>query len=330
MEKVVLPGTDVMTCIACKLEFVDNGLMREHYKSDYHRFNLKRKSAGLPSVSQVLFDEKVALAANPKQTSKGTKHLKNPEKTEKKKLDKANASSTEPSNDSTIEKTPDEVFAEREANAVKLALEDSLFDDHKSSDLDTNLEYMLGNFSFFIPSIDYLTDLPGLLDYLGQKITVGYTCLYCDKEFYSMKGVRQHMVDKCHCMMQWDYIEEYEDFYKFPKNSTLAQFINEIGELEETKLAYVKPSGELVITNEDGTNKTLGLRQYTPFYKQKNHHYLSHQLTSSLVQEHKRLAVIEYQKKVNSGTVRGQADRARFRKQANIIMHFRDQNGQIL
>jgi hypothetical protein len=330
MEQVVMPGTDVMTCIACKLEFLHNGLMREHYKSDYHRFNLKRKSAGLPSVSQVLFDEKVALAANPKQILKGTKHLKNPEKTEKKKQEKANSAPIEPAADVAIEKTSEELFAEREANAVKLSLEDSLFDDHKSTDLDSNLEYMLGNFSFFIPSIDYLTDLPGLLDYLGQKITVGYTCLYCDKEFYSMKGVRQHMVDKCHCMMQWDYIEEYEDFYKFPKNSTVAQFINEIGELEETKLAYLKPSGELVITSEDGTNKTLGLRQYTPFYKQKNHHYLSHQLTSSLVQEHKRLAVIEYQKKVNSGTVRGQADRARFRKQANIIMHFRDQNGQIL
>lgn len=55
-----MPGVDVMTCIACKLEFTDNTLMREHYKSDFHRFNLKRKSAGLPSVNQVLFDEKVA------------------------------------------------------------------------------------------------------------------------------------------------------------------------------------------------------------------------------------------------------------------------------
>lgn len=211
---------------------------------------------------------------------------------------------------------------------MKLTLEDSLFDDHKSKDLDSNLEYMLNNFryalhfimkhirskldkiqririilnlnciieafdlldcalffkchSFFIPSIDYLTDLPGLLDYLAQKITVGYTCLYCDKEFGSLKGVRQHMVslystsysfvlikkvDKCHCMMQWEFLEEYEDFYKFPKKSTVSQFINELGELEETQLAYVKPSGELVITG-DNTTKTLGLRQYSPFYKQ--------------------------------------------------------------
>jgi len=329
MEQVVMPGVDVMTCIACKLEFTDNTLMREHYKSDFHRFNLKRKSAGLPSVNQVLFDEKVALAANPKLASKGTKHLKNPEKSEKKKQEKINQAPVEPISDIVIEKTPEEIFAEREANAVKLALEDSLFDDHKAQDLDSNLEYMLNNFSFFIPSIDYLKDLPGLLDYLAQKITVGFTCLYCDKEYSSLKGVRQHMVDKCHCMMQWDFIDEYEDFYKFPKNSTVAQFINELGELEETQLAYVKPSGELVITGENGT-KTLGLKQYTPFYKQKNHHYLSHQLTSSLVQEHKRLAVIEYQKKANAGTVRGQEYRARYRKQANIIMHFRDQNGQIL
>jgi pre-60S factor REI1 len=52
----------------------------------------------------------------------------------------------------------------------------------------------LNNFSFFIPSIDYLTDVAGLMDYLGQKITVGYTCLYCNKEFAAMKSVRHHMV----------------------------------------------------------------------------------------------------------------------------------------
>jgi pre-60S factor REI1 len=68
---------NVITCIACRLEFTDNVVMKEHYKSDFHRFNLKRKAAGLPSVNQQLFDQKVQSATNPKQAKKGTGHLKN-------------------------------------------------------------------------------------------------------------------------------------------------------------------------------------------------------------------------------------------------------------
>jgi pre-60S factor REI1 len=33
---------------------------REHYKSDLHRFNLKRKVAGLPPVGKELFEKKMA------------------------------------------------------------------------------------------------------------------------------------------------------------------------------------------------------------------------------------------------------------------------------
>jgi len=326
MEQVVTPSNDVLSCIACRMQFTDNTLMRDHYRTDFHRFNLKRKAAGFPAVSQSLFDEKVLLASNPKLAEKGTSHLKNPEK----KKPESRQESLESSVDKDMDKTPEQVFAEREANAVKLSLEDSLFDDHKSTDIDTNLEYMLQKFSFFIPSIDYLTDLPGLMDYLAQKITVGYTCLYCDRELISLSAVRTHMKDKNHCMMQWDYLEEYEDFYKFPKAGTVSQIINEIGELEEqSELGYVKPTGELVLYGEDGTSKILGLRQYSPFYRQKNHRHFEHQLTASLVQEHKRLAAIEYQKKCNAGAKQQFDYRSRIRKQGNVIMHFRDQNGQL-
>jgi len=59
--------------------------MKEHYKTDFHRFNLKRKSVGLPSVPQNLYDQKVAAASTAKEDSKGKSHLKNPEKTAAKK-----------------------------------------------------------------------------------------------------------------------------------------------------------------------------------------------------------------------------------------------------
>jgi len=333
MEQVIVGMSESLTCIACRLEFSDNLVMREHYKTDFHRFNLKRKAAGLPSVPQLLFDQKVASSLNPKQNTKGTKHLKNPEKVKKNGISPVVTPTPEPGEVYPVEfeKDEEQIFAEREANAVKLGPEDCLFDSHKSLTLDENMEYMLNNFSFFIPSIDYLTDIVGLLDYLGQKITVGYQCIYCDKDFRTMRGARHHMFEKGHTMMQWENSSEYSEFYKFPESSTtIAQLINENGEIEKSNLAYVEPmTGELILTGKNGT-KTLGVRHFSTYYKQKDHRYLSHQLTTSLIQEHKRLAVIEYQRKVNCGVKHSQNSNNRIRKQANMIMHFRDQNGQIL
>jgi hypothetical protein len=36
-------GLPRMTCVACRVVFAKPDLHREHYKSDWHRYNLKRK-----------------------------------------------------------------------------------------------------------------------------------------------------------------------------------------------------------------------------------------------------------------------------------------------
>ncbi|KAL5782913.1 hypothetical protein ACOSP7_007942 [Xanthoceras sorbifolium] len=47
-----MPG---MTCNACNQEFDDEAEQKFHYKSDWHRYNLKRKVAGVPGVTEALF-----------------------------------------------------------------------------------------------------------------------------------------------------------------------------------------------------------------------------------------------------------------------------------
>lgn len=47
------------TCITCRVAFARAELQRDHYKSDWHRYNLKRKVAELPSVSAEVFQQKV-------------------------------------------------------------------------------------------------------------------------------------------------------------------------------------------------------------------------------------------------------------------------------
>ncbi|CEF64072.1 Zinc finger protein 622 [Strongyloides ratti] len=46
------------TCITCKVKFANGDLQRDHYKSEWHRYNLKRKEADLPPITFKLFEEK--------------------------------------------------------------------------------------------------------------------------------------------------------------------------------------------------------------------------------------------------------------------------------
>ena len=117
------------------------------------------------------------------------------------------------------EKTEDELLEEHIKNAKRLELEDCLFCNlkspsfakyvalfalhrranllHGSMAYTRNMEHMTRVHSFFIPDFDYLTDLEGFIKYLGEKISIGLTCLYCNgkgRSFYSLEAVQAHMV----------------------------------------------------------------------------------------------------------------------------------------
>jgi len=49
--------THALTCLACRVIFDDADAMREHYKCDWHRYNLKRKIAELPPVTNGEFQQ---------------------------------------------------------------------------------------------------------------------------------------------------------------------------------------------------------------------------------------------------------------------------------
>ncbi|CAD6208917.1 GSCOCG00010730001-RA-CDS [Cotesia congregata] len=57
METESLPTT--YTCITCRVAFKDPEIQRQHYKTDWHRYNLKRKVAELPPVTAENFQTKV-------------------------------------------------------------------------------------------------------------------------------------------------------------------------------------------------------------------------------------------------------------------------------
>lgn len=74
---------------------------------------------------------------------------------------------------------------------------------------------------FFIPDLEYIVDLEGLIKYLGEKVSVGNICLHCNgkgRQIKSLEAVRKHMVDKGHCKIPYDTeseMMEIVDFYDF-------------------------------------------------------------------------------------------------------------------
>ncbi len=110
------------------------------------------------------------------------------------------------------------------ASRNRLTTSHCLFCTVGSPTIEANVAHMRSIHSFFIPDQDYLVDLPGLLTYLGEKVSVGNTCLYCPnggKEFGSLEAVRGHMRDKAHCKLAYETDAEkleVADWYNFEES----------------------------------------------------------------------------------------------------------------
>ncbi|KAL1194045.1 Cytoplasmic 60S subunit biogenesis factor REI1-like protein 2 [Cardamine amara subsp. amara] len=55
-----------LACNSCNKEFEDDAEQKFHYKSEWHRYNLKRKIAGVPGVTEALFEARQAAIAQAK------------------------------------------------------------------------------------------------------------------------------------------------------------------------------------------------------------------------------------------------------------------------
>eukprot|EP01120_Amphizonella_sp_Union-15-10_P002266 TRINITY_DN12428_c0_g1_i1.p1 TRINITY_DN12428_c0_g1~~TRINITY_DN12428_c0_g1_i1.p1 ORF type:complete len:372 (-),score=61.38 TRINITY_DN12428_c0_g1_i1:43-1134(-) len=334
-------GTATLTCLTCRQFFTQYEAQRQHYKSDFHRFNMKRKIVGLPSVTIEVFEQKLkeiseannnenvadspyCKACGKRFSSKNTfeQHLTSKKhKTNEEQLETEGARVSNPENKEKldeeekkrIESMTDEEWVEHKLKtARRLKLEECLFCDSSFENLQKNLEHMTSVHSFFIPDLEFLTDLDGLITYLGEKITVAHACLYCPgKTFGSLRAVRDHMNELCHCKLNYQDADEYEDFYDF--STTHDQKIPD-------KLFHLADNGlELVLPG----NKVVGHRSLAIYYKQKSHD--RRLVVRSLAAEHQRLQQIEEQKrkwvpKKSSQTY--QKSHMRLGIKANRLQHF--------
>lgn len=220
--------------------FETRGELAEHYKSDWHKYNLKRREAGLAMLQEADFTARweAALALRKEKEAKakmGTDHLKNKltkknKQTQSKKKAAKEVESENSSSKMDVESTDkaDEPVGKRMPESLVKSQENpdinpkqSLFDKHVSETVEQNLQYMQQKYGFFLPDQECLVDLEGLLGYCQEKIKLGHYCLYCNKMFPTWQGCQNHMISSQHCKLRYEqgYWDELDPFYNFGRDN---------------------------------------------------------------------------------------------------------------
>jgi len=311
------PVVSSYTCLTCNVIFSTSDAQREHYKREWHKYNLKRKIAGLPSITEPEFEEKIKkqLEENAnankivtwncevcrkvfntenafKNHELSKKHIENAAKFEKKKaLMEDDDSSDLSDNDNNDSKKPKinwkkrfaEAKTEEEFNKVldekikmsrKLEETECLFCDFKGQNFEDKMGHMTIEHTFFIPDVEYLSNLKGLITYLGEKISIGNTCIFCERMFHSLEAVRKHMLAKGHTKISYEDGPDLEisNFYDFSVLDDSDDDKNE-NENENGESSNNTNSQALTVTSE-GTELILpsgahiGHRDYKRYYNQ--------------------------------------------------------------
>lgn len=298
-EENLPEGVSINKCNTCKGIFSSLEKIKDHYRSDWHVFNSKRRATNLAPLSKD--DYKLIAKTLPKsQRSSSSSSSSVMSSAQSSKL----ASILKPY---TIEETTNAddirniarnigVGENRLDNVVKAALnqvvldeemqkkmqegeedeeeeeEDygpppklganvSIFDDREFETIDECMEYMKIKFGFFIPDQEYLTDRDGLLEYLGEKVKLGGLCLYCQKQQRPGRSCVQHMIAKSHCKIAY---QENIDLDEYEDFYDFTSSYNEDDEDEPKKVTISPTTGELVLL--DG--RTVGHRDFRVYYKQ--------------------------------------------------------------
>lgn len=323
---------DSFTCITCQVMFKTPELQREHYKQDWHRYNLKRKVASISPVTLEEFElrakEHRELSQNEnrdesqycKYCSKlfNTNNAYNNHLNSKKhklceeryvenkeeehstpsdsdsfvKVEDSSAQhSLKPSKfvvvngddsdeedietDSDIEELDSDEWEECRIKSSDSLIKprDCLFCGHHSKNMVKNLKHMSESHSFFIPDVEYCVNIKDLLLYLGEKISQGYMCLWCNdtgRTFYSLEAARAHMIDKGHCKMLHEGVAlaEYADYYDY--SASYPDYQKEGGENMDVDEEVEGPS---TLNGDDfqlvlPSGITVGHRSLMRYYKQ--------------------------------------------------------------
>ncbi|XP_027197879.2 cytoplasmic 60S subunit biogenesis factor ZNF622 [Dermatophagoides pteronyssinus] len=325
-----------LSCLTCQINLSSSNDQREHYKSEWHLYNLKRKLNQLKSINEDEFNQikiKHTISNNDnndplkkegveesfycdvcrknflnqkayEQHNSSNKHLRQMDiaarllnryqhqKQQQQQKMKSNADDDKPKqndkdeeeefNESDWEEMDTDDDDEEEEIFETIPLNECLFCSHQSIDMETNIQHMATIHSFFIPDIEYCSNLKGLLNYLGTKIADGHCCLWCSdngKTFSSTKSTQQHMLDVGHTKINFynrtESLIEFEDFYDYSSSYPTTMDDQTSKQTETEQQQDDDDEIDLNILDDDNyqlrlpSGKIIGHRSLMIYYRQK-------------------------------------------------------------
>ena len=215
--------------------------MKEHYKSEFHKFNLNRVTMNLAPLSyedykrkkdffmkkmeekkkaeeslklksQNLFCEICSKKFNSSKKLEehlnSKNHLKNKAKKDEEKKDEISEISTSSKN---------EIKEPKNKEPEKTTLDDitcCLFCNFKSDNLKNNFYHMVQMHNLEIPFIFYIKNYEELIKILAKKIFVYHACFTCDTQrFETIRSLQRHMLSKGHTVINDKDLDEF--LYKY-------------------------------------------------------------------------------------------------------------------
>ncbi|TKA83020.1 hypothetical protein B0A55_00823 [Friedmanniomyces simplex] len=268
-------------CDACDKTYYSEGAYANHLGSQKHRILLARLNAKLGNETESLADSTFSLGEpiDTASTTASTATLSADDQIAEEEFEEvvegikktgldgpadpvARPSRPTPSSAAPVNgHVEEEAMVEDGEEEHKADLNQCLFCNYTSPSLDLNFTHMSRQHGFFIPERDYLVDLPGLVNYLSETITVLHTCLYCHKGLHTASGIQTHMRDRGHCMVAYSTEEEQMDvgeYYDF--RSTYSDEGSEADEEEQTNGGVsvgVKRSVKTTVQGEHGEDVAM-------------------------------------------------------------------------
>ena len=215
--------------------------MKEHYKSEFHKYNLNRVTMNLAPLSyedykrkkdffmkkmeekkkaeeslklksQNLFCEICSKKFNSSKKLEehlnSKNHLKNKAKKDEEKKDEISEISTSSKN---------EIKEPKNKEPEKTTLDDitcCLFCNFKSDNLKNNFYHMVQIHNLEIPFVFYIKNYEELIKILAKKIFVYHACFTCDTQrFETIRSLQRHMLSKGHTVINDKDLDEF--LYKY-------------------------------------------------------------------------------------------------------------------
>ena len=253
-----------MFCNHCMFDCVSYEIMKDHYKSEFHKYNLNRVTMNLNPLTHSDYLKKKEMyqklqeSKNPNNGNKLISTVNTSISSEgykcdicKKlyssliKLNEHNLSKAHKKAEETYKETPKDntIIKEKKTEDEKSTLDDitiCLFCNSKNENLESNIKHMHETHQFDIPLPHCIKNWKGLIKLLAKKIFTYMACLTCDNQnFKNYKGLQNHMIDKIHTSINTDDLEEF--LYKFyDKNKILSIKEREVRIMKEFKILKIK------------------------------------------------------------------------------------------